>query len=198
MTYINLVIVTSILLAIYGLQFFVRASIELLAKHRIRLKFMVLQFVLLFSNLQTAIFESVLAKFGVPACKGRWGTTVRASSKLFSLTRPWIRPLSILWVKVMTGQTDDFHIYAKTWLSYCTWPAVKSVVLLVLILYVFIEKYTTCMFAVIHHMMLVFEMLVLGVLARLVYRKSEFRNVSQLDVTVHIRANGTEVCMVYV
>ena len=80
--YLNQFIVTSILLAIYGLQFFVRASAESLDKHRVRFKFMVLQFVLLFSNLQNAIFRSLLVKFEIPACKGRWGTTFRASSKL--------------------------------------------------------------------------------------------------------------------
>jgi len=44
-------------------------------------------------------------------------------------------------------------------------------------------------------MLLVFEMLVLAVLARLVYRKSEFRNLSQIEENVfyHGRPNGTNV-----
>ncbi|XP_045159597.2 organic solute transporter subunit alpha-like [Mercenaria mercenaria] len=76
--YLNLLTAVSTLFALYGLMILVTASQKILEKHRIKLKFMMLQFVLIFTNLQTAIF-GIFIRFKMPPCEHEYGTRVRAS-----------------------------------------------------------------------------------------------------------------------
>jgi hypothetical protein len=79
--YLNLLTAISTLFALYGLMILVTASQKILEKHRIKLKFLMLQFVLVFTNLQTAVF-GVFIRFKMPPCKDVYGTRVRASREL--------------------------------------------------------------------------------------------------------------------
>lgn len=76
--YIILATVISTLFAMYGLVVMVKASEKILKKHRIRMKFIVLQLVLIFTNLQSAII-SIFYRFNLPPCRGVIGTKVRGS-----------------------------------------------------------------------------------------------------------------------
>lgn len=76
--YLNVLTTISTLLALYGLMILIRASQGILKKHRIKLKFLMLQFVLIFTNIQTAIF-GILIRFGLPPCADEYGTRIRAS-----------------------------------------------------------------------------------------------------------------------
>jgi hypothetical protein len=77
----SLLHMASTLFAMYGLVLVYRASQEHLEKFNIQRKFWTLQLVLLFSNLQSGIFN-LLAGFGVfPCTPGGFTSKARASSK---------------------------------------------------------------------------------------------------------------------
>ena len=78
--YIILATVVSTLFAMYGLVVMVKATEEILKKHRIRMKFLVLQLVLICTNLQSAIL-AIFNRFDLPPCRGAIGSKVRGSSK---------------------------------------------------------------------------------------------------------------------